>query len=100
MNICFFLGGVGGWGGHTALEALGEAQPLKTVFLFSHYFWLHWVFVATRGVSLIVASGGRSLDAACRLLTAVAPFVDEHGLQDVRVSVVVAHGLSTCAAWA
>ena len=27
-----FFWGVRGWGGHTALEALGDAQPLKTVF--------------------------------------------------------------------
>ena len=25
------------------------------------YFWLHWVFVAARGLSLVVASGGYSL---------------------------------------
>ena len=48
--MVFFGGGEGG-GGHTALEALGEAQPLKTSFLFSRYFWLYWVFVATRRVS-------------------------------------------------
>ena len=24
------------------------------------YFWLHWVFVAARGLSLVVASGGYS----------------------------------------
>ena len=25
------------------------------------YFWLHWVFVAVRGLSLVVVSGGYSL---------------------------------------
>ena len=25
------------------------------------YFWLHWVFVAARGISLVVVSGGYSL---------------------------------------
>ena len=28
--------------------------------LFIFYFWLHWVFVAARGLSLVAASGGYS----------------------------------------
>ena len=42
-------------------------------------FWLHWVFVAVRGLSLLVAGGGYSLGVVPRLLTAVASLV-EHGL--------------------
>ena len=30
----------------------------KSIYLF--YFWLHWVFVAVRGLSLVAASGGYS----------------------------------------
>ena len=30
------------------------------VFFFIFYFWLHWVFVAARGLSLVAASGGWS----------------------------------------
>ena len=32
---------------------------LKKINLFN-YFWLHWVFVAARGLSLVAASGGYS----------------------------------------
>ena len=35
------------------------------------YFWLHWAFVAARGLSLLVV---------CGLLTAVASLVAEHRL--------------------
>ena len=35
---------------------------LKNLFIFFiYYFWLCWVFVAARGLSLVVASGGYSL---------------------------------------
>ena len=47
--------------------------------LFIYLFWLHWVFVAARGLSLVVASRGYSV-AVRRLLIAVACFVVEHGL--------------------
>ena len=50
------------------------------------YFWLHWVFVAACGLSLVVASGGYSV-AVRGLLTAVSSFVAETG------SVVVARRL-------
>ena len=43
-------------------------------------FWLHWVFVAARGLSLVVASGGYSSVAVRGLLIAVASLVEEHGL--------------------
>ena len=43
------------------------------------FFLLHWVFVAVRGLSLLVAGGGCSLGVVPRLLTAVASLV-EHGL--------------------
>ena len=41
------------------------------------YLWLLWVFVATRGLSLVVAA----LVAVCGLLIAVASLVAERGLQ-------------------
>ena len=44
------------------------------------YFWLHWVFVAVRGLSLVAMSGGYSFLAVRRLLVAVASLVEEHGL--------------------
>ena len=33
---------------------------LKLIYLFVLYFWLHWLFVAARGLSLVAASGGYS----------------------------------------
>ena len=44
------------------------------------YFWLHWVFVAVRGLSLVAASGGYSTLPLRGLLIAVASLVAEHGL--------------------
>ena len=43
------------------------------------YFWLQWVFVAVRRLSLVVASRGYSL-IVHGLLVAVAFLVAEHGL--------------------
>ena len=45
------------------------------------YFWLHWVFVAVCGLSLVAMSGGYSLVAMLGLLIAVASLFAEHGLQ-------------------
>ena len=44
------------------------------------YFWLHWVFVAARGLSLVAARGGLLFVVVRRLLIAVASLVMEHGL--------------------
>ena len=47
--------------------------------LFIFYFWLHWVFVAVCGLSLVAASRGYSL-VVLRLLTVVASLVLEQRL--------------------
>ena len=49
-----------------------------SLFILSIYFWLHFVFVDARGLSLVEAGGGYSL--ARGLLIAVASLVVEHGL--------------------
>ena len=51
------------------------------VFFFSFFFsfWLCWAFVAVRGLSLVVASGGNSA-SVCGLGIAVGSLVAEHGL--------------------
>ena len=49
------------------------------MFCFVLFFWLHWVFIAVHGLSLVVASGGYSV-AVCRLLITVASLVAEHRL--------------------
>ena len=59
-------------------ELLGSF--LSFYFFSIYYFWLPWVFVAMCGLSLVVASGGYSLDAGHRLLTAMASLVAERGL--------------------
>ena len=50
---------------------------LNVINLF-RYFWLHWVFIAALGLSLLVASRGYSLVAARGLLIAVTSLVMEH----------------------
>ena len=55
--------------------------------------WLRWVFVAARGLFLVVANRGYSLVAG--LLIVVTTLVAEHGLQGARASVVLACELSS-----
>ena len=49
------------------------------------YFWLCWVFVSVRGLSLVAASGGHS-SSQCAGLTVAASLVAEHRLQMRRLS--------------
>ena len=44
------------------------------------YFWLHWVFIAAPGLSLVAASGGLLFIVEHWLLTAVASLLVEPGL--------------------
>ena len=41
------------------------------------FFWLRWVFIAARGLSLVVVSGGYSFVVVHGLLIAVASLVAE-----------------------
>ena len=59
------------------LYLCGQAQNFLNNFI---YFWLHWFFGATCGLSLVVANGGYSLVAVRGLLIAVASLVAEHRL--------------------
>ena len=43
-------------------------------------FWLCWVFITVRRLSLVLVSGGYSLAAVHRLLTVATSLVAEHGL--------------------
>ena len=45
--------------------------------LFSFFFWLLWVFVVARGLSLVAESGGYSLVVMNRSRIAVASLVEE-----------------------
>ena len=51
---------------------------LKNLFIDVFNFWLCWVFTAGYRLSLVVASGSRSLIAVCRLPVVAASLV-EHG---------------------
>ena len=62
----------------TQMRKLRLGRLRSNIFFLS--FWLCWVFVATCGLSLVVASGGYSLVSVCRLLTAVASLAAEHRL--------------------
>ena len=52
-------------------------QKFKKLYV---YFWLHYVFVAACGLSLVAVSGGYSLTVVHGLLTAVSCLVAEHRL--------------------
>ena len=54
------------------------------------YFWLQWVFVAARGLSLVGESGGYFPVAVYRLLITRASLFAEHGRT----------GFSSCGIWA
>ena len=61
------------------------------------YFWLCWVFVSVRGLSLVVASGGRS-SSRCAGLSLSRPLLLRSTSSRRTGSVVVAHGPSCSAA--
>ena len=57
------------------------------------YFWLLWVFVALRGLSLAVAARGYSLIATRGLLLAAASLIAEPWVRGMRPTVVAARRL-------
>ena len=63
------------------------------------YFWLHWVLVASHGLSLVAASRGHSQVAVCGLLILVAFLVAEHSLWNALALVAGVRGLSSCGSW-
>ena len=62
------------------------------IYLFIYCFWLCWVFVVARRVSLVALSGGCSLGMVCRLLSAAVSLIVEHGLSGEWASAVVVPG--------
>ena len=61
------------------------------------YFWLCWVFVSVRGLSLVVSSGGRS-SSPCAGLSLSRPLLLQSTGSKRAGSVLVAHGPSCSAA--
>ena len=68
----------------------------KFIYLFI-YFWLCWVFVSVRGLSLVAASGGHSSSRRAGLSLSWSLLLGSTGSRRAG-SVVVAHGLSCSAA--
>ena len=66
-------------------------------YLFIIYFWLCWVFVSVRGLSLVAASGGHS-SSRCAGLSVSWPLLLRSTGSRRAGSVVVAHGPSRSAA--
>ena len=84
----------------------------KNKFYLFIYFWLHWVFIAARRLSLVAASGGYS--CGTRASHCSGFFCCERGMRASHcggffccgaqalgawASVVVACGLSSCGSW-
>ena len=69
---------------------------LKKNYLFI-YFWLCWVFVSVRGLSLVAASGGHS-SSRCAGLSLSRPLLLRSTGSRRSGSVIVAHGPSCSAA--
>ena len=69
----------------------GFAQPKSCILFFFFfnlfiYFWLCWVFVSVRGLSLVVASGGHSSSLHVGLSLSQPLLLQEHRLQTRRLS--------------
>ena len=69
----------------------------KIIYLFI-YFWLCWVFVSVRGLSLVAASGGHS-SSWCAGLSLSRPLVAEHRLQTRRLSSCGSQAQLLCGLW-
>ena len=67
----------------------------KFIYLFVFYFWLRWVFIAARGLSLVAESRGYSLLWCAGFSLWWLLLLGARAL-GTRASVVVAHGLSSC----
>ena len=70
---------------------------LRERYLFIYLFWLCWVFVSVRGLSLAEASGGHS-SSRCAGLSLLRPLLLRSTSSRRAGSVVVAHGPSCSAA--
>ena len=67
------------------------------IYLFIYYFWLCWVFVSVRGLSLVAASGGHS-SSRCAGLSLLRPLLLRSTGSRRAGLVVVVHGPSCSAA--
>ena len=83
---------------HTAQANSHPSQCQYHLFIYLFiYFWLCWVFVSVRGLSLVAASGGRS-SWRCAGLSLSQPLLLWSTGSRCAGSVIVAHGPSCSAA--
>ena len=88
----------GPWRGfNTMCQKLKGFKKILFIYLFIIYFWLCWVFVSMRGLSLVAASGGHS-SSRCAGLSLSRPLLLRSTSSRCAGSVVVAHGPSCSAA--
>ena len=71
-----------------------------TAFFFFFFFWLHWVFIAAHGLSLVAASGGYSSLRCAGFSLWWLLLLQSTGSRCTQASVVAAHELSSCGMWA
>ena len=71
-------------------------RPILILFI---YFWLHWVFVAARWLSLVAESGGYSSLRCAGFSLRWLLLLRSMGSR-AQASVVVARRLSSCGSWA
>ena len=72
-----------------------KVVPITVFFFLIFIFWLHWVFVAVRGLSLVVESGGYSSLGWAGFSLRCFSCCGARAL-GTQASVVVAHRLSSC----
>ena len=83
---------------------INEDTNFKFLFFSAHtsnlfiYFWVCWVFVSVRGLSLVAASGGHS-SSRCAGLSLLWPLVAEHRLQTRRLSSCGSRAHLLCGMW-
>ena len=84
------------------LKQASVISPLLATSVYSFilfiYFWLCWVFVSVRGLSLVVASGGHS-SSRCTGLSLSRPLLLRSTGSRRTGSVIVAHGPSCSTAY-
>ena len=71
-------------------EAVAWVHTEKCCFIYLFYFWLCWVFISVRGLSLVAASGGHS-SSRCAGLSLSRPLLLQSTGSRCAGSVVVAH---------
>ena len=68
------------------LSCYNEHQPDFLYINGFFFFWLCWVFVATRGLSPVTVKGGYSPAAVCGFLNVLAPLAQSTGSRAYRLS--------------